>query len=144
MASVPQPSLGGSRIRHRPIIFVRITGPKQDAVRDCVLDTGADDTVFPASVATNLGIDLAHAQPGVVNLAGRGAMHCKYAPVKLLITDVVRETYEWTAIVGFAPVAFRYALLGHAGFLQYFNAEFRGHDREVILTTNPSFPGRRL
>jgi hypothetical protein len=71
-------------------------------------------------------------------------MHCRYAPVKLFITDVISETYEWTAIVGFAPVVFRHALLGHAGFLQYFNAEFRGHDREVILTTNPSFPGRRI
>jgi hypothetical protein len=108
------------------------------------LDTGSDDTVFPASLAVNLGIDLAQAQPGVVNLAGRGPLHCRYAPVELFITEVVSETYEWTAVVGFAPVAFRYPLLGHAGFLQFFNAEFRGHDREVNLTTNPSFPGRQI
>jgi hypothetical protein len=33
-------------------------------------------------------------------------------------------------------------LLGYAGFLQFFDADFRGADREVILTPNRSFPGR--
>jgi hypothetical protein len=36
------------------------------------------------------------------------------------------------------------SLLGHAGFLQYFDAEFRGADREVILAPNGSFAGTRI
>jgi hypothetical protein len=38
----------------------------------------------------------------------------------------------------------RYSLLGHAGFLQFFDAEFRGADQEVVLTPNSSFPGQRV
>jgi hypothetical protein len=34
-------------------------------------------------------------------------------------------------------------ILGHAGFLEYFDAEFRGADRTVILTPNRRFPGSR-
>lgn len=32
-------------------------------------------------------------------------------------------------------------LLGQAGFLQFFTAEFRGDTHEVILTPNASFSG---
>jgi hypothetical protein len=35
-------------------------------------------------------------------------------------------------------------LLGYAGFLQYFDAKFRGADRAVILTPNPTFNGIRI
>jgi hypothetical protein len=51
---------------------------------------------------------------------------------------------QWNAVVAFVPVALRNPLLGQAGFLQFFNADFRGADREVLLTTNPSFPGQRI
>ena len=62
--------------------------------------------------------------------------------VDLLITDA-RETYRWSALVGFVPMRLHYQLLGHAGFLEYFEAEFRGRDREVILRANRSFAGTR-
>jgi hypothetical protein len=61
--------------------------------------------------------------------------------VQLRITDGVQETYEWTAVVGFVAARLHYNLLGHAGFLQYFDATFSGADQEVILTPNRSFPG---
>jgi hypothetical protein len=35
-------------------------------------------------------------------------------------------------------------LLGYAGFLQYFDAEFRGVDCEAILTPKRSFPSVRI
>ena len=35
-------------------------------------------------------------------------------------------------------------LLGQAGFLQYFTAEFDGEAKEVVLNPKPSFPGRRV
>ncbi len=143
-ASGPLPSRGGSRVRYRPVIPIRITGPSQFVLHDCLLDTGADDVVFPTTFAPIIGIDLSQAPQRMIGLAGRGAVVCRYASVKLWLSDGAGETYDWNATVGFVPVPFRNALLGHAGFLQFFNAEFRGQDREVILTTNPSFPGRRV
>jgi hypothetical protein len=58
----------------------------------------------------------------------------------LRITDGLRETYEWTVVVDFVTTRLRYALLGYAEFLQYFDSEFRGADREGILIPKPSFP----
>jgi len=47
-------------------------------------------------------------------------------------------------VVGFVAIRLNYNLLGHAGFLQYFDTEFRGADRMVVLTLNRSFPGIRI
>lgn len=143
IASRPVPSLSGSKLRPRPVLAVRITGPRQFAVRDALLDTGADDTVFPEKIAAVIGVDLSQATARDVHLAGRGPLLCRYAPVLLRISDFT-ETYEWTAVVGFVPVALHYPLLGYAGFFQFFDADFHGADQEVVLTPNRLFPGKRI
>jgi hypothetical protein len=139
----PIPSLGGGLWRHRPYLAVRLYGPSGSILRDGLLDTGSDDTIFHEDLAALVGIDLATVSPTPILLAGRGVVPCRYVPTTLRITDGVSETYEWSAVVGFVPVRLRHVLLGHAGFLQFFDTEFRGADREVVLTTNHSFPGRR-
>jgi hypothetical protein len=144
-AKRPVPSLGGGLIRHRPILAVRLTGPADTKLRDGLLDTGSDDTVFTESLALLLGIDLQAAEERLVALAGRpGPVRCRYARVLLRISDGLQETYEWSAIVGFVAAPLHYNLLGQAGFLQFFDANFRGEDREVILVPRSSFPGRRI
>jgi hypothetical protein len=141
----PVPSLGGIRVRYRPIVAVRLTGPADTKIRDGLLDTGSDDTVFSASLASLLGVDLRGAQERRVGLAGRPRpIRCRYAMVRLRITDRRQETYEWTAMVGFVAASLHYSLLGHAGFLQFFRAEFDGESRDVTLIPKPSFPGRLL
>jgi hypothetical protein len=64
----------------------------------------------------------------------------RYAQVTLRITDG-QEYREWPAWVGFTPVKLRYALLGFAGFLQFFDAASRGAREEVELTVNALYPG---
>src|SRR5262249_125223 len=125
---------------------VQLTGPADTKIRDRLLDTGSDDTIFTEALAKLLGIDLLAADLRQISLVGRPQpINCWYAPVLLRITDAVSETYEWTAVVGFVAGRLHYNLLGHAGFLQFFDANFRGEpDWEVILTPKPSFPGRRI
>jgi hypothetical protein len=136
-------TLGGGQVRHRPVVPFRVVGPGSFLVRDGLLDTGADETVVEDWMAGYLGIDLTQAREEPVNLVGRpGTIACRDATVELLITDV-RETYRWSGLVGFVPLKLQYQLLGHAGFLEYFEAEFQGADREVILTANRSFAGTR-
>jgi hypothetical protein len=139
----PRLTLGGGSIRHRPIIPVRITGPRNFVVRDSLLDTGADETIFEEWIASRIGLDLSQAPTETVSLVNRPTLPCRYATVELLITDM-RETYRWPALVGFVPVRLPYQILGHAGLLQHFDADFRGPDREVVLTPGPSFPGVRI
>ena len=140
----PVPSLGGRQVRHRSVIAVLLTGAATPQLRDGLLDTGADDTAFSDAVATALGIDLSQAEQRSISLAGRPQpVVCRYAQVQLRISDGI-ETFEWPATVGFVSARLHYALLGQAGFLQFFSAEFDGEAHIVTLTPKPSFPGRRL
>jgi hypothetical protein len=139
------PSLGGGRVRYRPVLAVCVTGPKGQVLRDGLLDTGADDAVFTEAIAGFVGVDLSQADERLVGLAGRPRpIRCRYAPVQLRITDGRQETYEWTAVVGFVAGPLHYNLLGQAGFLHFFQADFDGAAREATLLPNSSFPGRRV
>ena len=140
----PIPGFGSSLVIPRPIMPVRVIGPLRSQFYDGHLDTGSDDILIDPIVATNLGINLAAAPERPINLVGRGIIRCRYAQVRLRITDGIRETYEWSAYVAFSPFPLRRGLWGFAGFLQYFNADFRGADWEVHLHPNRSFPGQQL
>jgi hypothetical protein len=124
---------------------VRLTGLAGMSIVDCLLDTGADDTIFEDWHAGRIGVDLRSAPTLQVALTARPQpVRCQFARKMLRITDGLRETYEWSAVVGFVPVRLHYNAIGHAGFLQFFDANFRGDDHEVILTPKPTFPGRRI
>jgi hypothetical protein len=139
-------ALLGSRLFHyRPVLAVRLTSAQGTILQDGLLDSGADDTVFHEDQAIPLGIDLTGADERPIQLVGRPApVRCRYASVQLQITDGLRETYEWTAVVAFAATRLRYNLFGQAGFLEFFDAEFRGADHEVVLIPNRSFPGTQV
>ena len=110
-----------------------------------LLGTRADDPVLPDWIATAVGLDLIGAEERPIGLAGRAPLRCRYAPVEIQISDGAHETYCWTAVVGFVDAAvLPRPLLGHAGLLQYFDAEFRGADHEVVLIPNRSFSGIRM
>jgi hypothetical protein len=110
---------------------------------DGCIDSAADDTIFSLGVARRLGIDLAGAPQGEGQPVGHVRLPVKYARVTLLLSDGL-ETCEWDAIVAFADVPLRWPLLGHAGFLQFFDVELRGARREALLTPNGSFQGRHV
>ena len=144
VASRPQPALGGSLLRPRPMMPVQFGQPGGSLTRTSVLDSGADDTVLPDWIAAALGLNLTGVEERPIGLAGRTPLRCRYAPIEIQISDGVRETYRWTAIVGFVDAAaLPRPLLGHGGCLQYFDAEFRGADLEVLLIPNRTFPGVR-
>jgi hypothetical protein len=123
---------------------VQFLGPGGSLTRTSILDTGADDTVLPDWIAAALGLNLNGVEERPIGLAGRTPIRCRYAPVEIQISDGAHETYRWTATVGFADATtLPRPLIGHAGFLRYFDAEFRGADLEVVLIPNRSFPGVR-
>src|SRR5436189_97971 len=93
----------------------------RDAFEVAVLhDAAADDTVFPPHWATRLGIDLASAPKGQAQVVGGSVIQVSFAPVSLLLSDGY-ETCQWDASVGFSAKPMRWALLGHSGFLEFFD-----------------------
>jgi hypothetical protein len=139
----PIPSLGGSQVRHRPIIPVYLIGPTGSRLLGGNLDPGSDDTVFPLPLATHLGVDLTSAAEGEARSVGGPAIRYVYAPATLRVADG-SEACEWTAIVGFIDAPLRWAILGHAGFLQFFDVQLLGARREALLAPNVSFTGRHI
>jgi hypothetical protein len=133
-------TLGGRQDRPKALLVVSIVGPLAIDVKEGLLDTGADDTVLPIQVAQTIGIDLSTAPVGEAIGVGGMPLSVQYAEVKLRLTDG-REFREWTARVAFTATPMRRPLLGYAGFLQFFDALFRGAREEVELTANHLFPG---
>jgi predicted aspartyl protease len=127
-------------LRSRPVISVTALGPLASWTLDALLDTGAEDTVFPEWVAARLGFDLTNAPVGSASGPGGGSAILRYAQITLRIADQF-ERREWLAWVGFTAAKLNLALLGFAGFLQYFTATFFGDREEVELTVNGSYPG---
>ncbi len=138
----PIPSLGGATVRYRPIESARIFGPLGSRLYDGCLDCASDDTIFPLSLARRLGIDLTGAPQGQAQPVGGMIVPYSYATVTVRLTDGF-ETCEWRATVGFADLPLRWALLGNAGFPDFFDTELRGARREVQMTPNRLFPGQR-
>jgi hypothetical protein len=97
----------------------------------------------PAYLAARLGIDLSQAPQGEAATVGGSPVPYHYAVVHLRLSDGYEEC-EWDAIVGFVAAPMRWAILGYAGALQYFDLQFRGLHREALLTPNASFPGRHV
>ena len=139
----PVPALGGAQVRYRPILSVRLFGPSGSRLFDGCLDCASDDTVFPQTLAQTLGIDLTGAPKGESRPVDGVAISYLYARIRLRISDGW-EQCEWEAMVGFANLQLRWALLGHAGFLDHFDTALFGVRREAILTPNSSFSGQHL
>lgn len=126
--------------RPRPVVSVGVFGPTNSWVGPALLDTGSDDTVFTEAVAASIGIDLTNAPSATASGVGMVASPVRYAEVRLRLTDGV-EFREWPARVGFTPVPLKRALLGFAGFFQFFTATFDGDREHFELAVNAIYPG---
>ncbi len=131
------------RMRYRPIVPIHVLAPRLMPPLDACIDSAADETVFPPHWATRLGIDLASAPKGHAQVVGGSVIQLIYAPVTLLLSDGY-ETCQWDASVGFSTTPMRWALLGHASFLEFFDVQLLGARREVIIVPNAAFAGRHI
>ena len=131
-AVVPSPAAPERDVLFRPVIPVRFVGPK--AVRDvyALLDTGADESYITESMANKLGVIPLSNSTSVVQSAS-GKMSIDYGHIVVEIADDT-EVLSFPLIVGIVSEDWSEAILGHAGFLEHFDATFSYIDRQVALT----------
>ncbi len=86
---------------------------------------------------------LSRARIGEARTVGGTPIPYHYAMVSLRLSDGYEEC-EWDAIVGFVAAPMRWAILGYAGALQYFDLQLLGLHREALLIPNTSFSGRHV
>jgi hypothetical protein len=136
----PIASLDGTMVRYRPIVPIRIFGPKGSRLVDGCLDSGSDDTIFPISLAKTLGLDLSGSQVGAAHPVGGASVTYQFIAVSMTLSNGT-ESFHWQAVVGFVDLPLRWALLGHAGFLLLFDVHLLGEQRSTVIATNALFTG---
>jgi hypothetical protein len=123
----------------RPIIAVAIEGPSGRRLVDGLLDTGSDRTIFPQREAKAIGIQLPAQVDGSIKTAGGVAIAYRLAEV-ILELRTIGSVVRWKTPVAFADDALSLVHFGTRGFLQYFDATFKGPEGKVLLDASPSLP----
>lgn len=130
-------------IVYRPEVTVRLRGPRGELVISALVDTGADETVLPRSLAGLLGVEPDAEQGGFAQGVTGQLMSLAPAIIDIELLGS-KESYRWTTLVSFADFPTsddECVILGHAGALELFIAEFDGERRAGELRPNSSFRG---
>lgn len=136
----PTPAQPGVTVVYRPVIPLRLIGQSGGATFYGLLDTGADETLIPAAMAELVGLAVDPAQTSIV-LSASGEMRVRYGEVTIEAGQG-KVLHRWRTTVGVVEQTWNEALLGHAGFLRYFDVTLCGAKREVQLRRNTApFPG---
>lgn len=132
----PSPAAPGKTSVYRPVVRVRMTGPKASRTMWALLDTGADESYITESLAKKLGVTSISDDRGTINSAS-GEMLAWYGTLSLEITDG-DERHQFPMTVGVVPQDWTEMILGHLGFFEHFDAHFSDADRIVTLTARSS------
>ncbi|MFN0054416.1 MAG: aspartyl protease family protein [Planctomycetales bacterium] len=136
------PGTNDFRLILRPIITVRIVGPKADARWDALVDSGADETLFPLSIAEALGIDLDPQMTSEASGITGDRLKIQYGDAELRI-ESDEEFIVWKTPVGFVDFGSAsdgVVILGHGGCLDFFTATFDGEIGELERIPNSLLP----
>jgi hypothetical protein len=137
----PSPTIPGG-VLYRPEMAIDVIGPMGLETVRALVDTGSDETVFPASLARAIGVGLDHSLGGQASAVGGHSVELVPGVVTLRIAQN-REEFRWEATVEFLDVERaedEVALLGYAGFLEFFHASFDSEVHEFELIRNAQFP----
>jgi predicted aspartyl protease len=135
------PGTSDFRLILRPVITVRIAGPKSEARWDALVDTGADETLLPLSLAELLGVELDREATSLAAGISGDKLTIHYGDVKLQIA-VGNKEITWRSTVGFVEFGSsdeEVIVLGHLGCLDFFTATFNGELAELEMLPNSLF-----
>ncbi len=136
------PGTDDYRLILRPIISLRIIGPKSEARWDALVDTGADETLLPLSLAEVLKIELDQQLTSEAAGISGDRLRIYYGDVEFRVA-ADDEVVSWKTTVGFVEFGAaddEVKILGHGGCLDYFTATFDGEKAELELVPNGLLP----
>lgn len=118
---------------YRPVIPVTLIGAHV-SIFFGLLDSGADQTIINEDVAQLLQIPISN-EPAYSMLTPGGEVVVPSARLKLAIYKPPQH-YTWTITVGVVSQAWPHVLLGHSGFLEFFDVTLRAAAHEIIIKRN--------
>jgi hypothetical protein len=113
----------------KPVIPVRLVGPKRDVRVSMLLDSGADLSLMPFSVGAVIGLVPDLEKRSEVLGVGQGSVPYILSPIELDI-----EGHQISARVGWALIDEVPLLLGRLDFFDAFAIEFRQFENKIRLT----------
>jgi hypothetical protein len=119
---------------YRPVVPFSLMGPAGIVDFFGLLDTGADESYITRGMAERLGLAIEDRSKYVIESAG-GEVAVSYGALTIEIAEG-SEQYRWPITIGITDQDWSEAILGHSGFLEFFDVLFRGSDREIVLTRN--------
>jgi hypothetical protein len=131
-------------ILHRPVISLRVAGTTGASLLNALVDPGSDDTLIPLTVGRAVGARPDPTHTWHAEGIGGQAVAVILGEVEFELTDG-NLTFRWSAKIGlvdFADPKDEVAVLGHAGFLDYFRVTFDGHLRTLEIEATPGFTGQ--
>jgi hypothetical protein len=132
-------------VLYRPEVTIDVIGSLRKERIQALVDTGSDETVFPASLAKAIGVQLDRASASQASAVGGQVVQLIPGRVMLQLTEG-EQKYRWQTTAGFLEVNHpedEVALLGYAGFLEFFRATFHSEQHELELTPNNNFDALR-
>ncbi len=128
-----------------PVVELTIPRPIGTPFQKRVLiDTGSTNTIFPISLAAQLGIADVEKLSTIQLNSGSGAFKGYLTKARMWIDHPGSPSsgWEWIGEIVLANVrTSHYGVLGHIGFLEYFDFELRSEEEVFILGNNSRFPG---
>jgi len=125
-------------ILYRPEVTISVGGPRRSETIQALVDTGSDETVFPASLAKSIGVELDYDAAGQASAVGGHEVRLVPGAVTLELFQN-DERHRWQTTVAFLETdepKDEVALLGYAGFLEFFQATFDSKSHFVTLVSN--------
>jgi hypothetical protein len=123
-------------VLYRPVIPVRFHGPQGSTKVRALLDTGADESYITETIAADLGVTPVSNQPATIHSAS-GKLSVWYGSVVVEVSDEA-DLFSFPLIVGVVSEEWDELILGHLGFLQYFDVTCSYADKCVTLTARSS------
>jgi hypothetical protein len=115
------------RIR-KPIIPVRMIGPKGSLTLFMLLDSGADISMIPYSAGEEIGLEVNMASRGEVQGIGEGSVPYMVGQVNLEIEKISLSVRVVWALIEEVPF-----ILGRLDLFNALNIEFREYKNKIIL-----------
>lgn len=143
----PSPAQPETAVVYRPVVPFRLTGPRGSFDYFGLLDSGADEVFVTEEMAAQLGLDVDTTNIRIQSAAGEMVVSYGHVTLEFAGWEHNRpRSYVWPAVVGVAPGPWPEAILGHTGFLVFFDVTFLGDDKLVEIVRNarelPRFEAR--
>jgi hypothetical protein len=133
----PTPAMPDASVVYRPVIPVTFSGRARSPVIWSLLDTGADESYITEEMADFLGVERMGDETFAVESAS-GEMPVRYGDCDLEIQQG-SESFRWRISIGIVPQIWSEAILGHAGFLHFFDATYSFADKSIELRLRTPF-----